>query len=213
MIRVLIVDDHPVFVSGLRVTFDDCDDIEVVGTATDGDAAVTEVEALSPDVVLMDIRMAPTNGIDATRQVVHRRPDTAVVVLTMFDDDETVFTAMAAGARGYLVKGAPQERIVEAVRAVAAGQLVFGQDVAAQVLAFFAEQRRNPRSAFPSLTERETEVLELIAAGRNNQTIARTLGLSEKTVRNHVSLIFAKLQVADRSEAIVRAREAGLGGA
>ena len=130
----------------------------------------------------------------------------------MFDDDETVFTAMAAGARGYLVKGAEQERIVEAVRAVAAGQLVFGQDVAAQVLAFFSEQRRNPSSAFPGLTGRESEVLELIAAGRSNQTIARTLGLSEKTVRNHVSVIFAKLHVADRSEAIVRARRAGLGG-
>jgi DNA-binding NarL/FixJ family response regulator len=211
MIRLLLADDHPVFLSGLQVTFGDQADMEVVGTVAEGDAAVEQVEALEPDVVLMDIRMAPTNGIDATRRVLARRPDTAIIVLTMFDDDESVFTALAAGARGYLVKGAPQERIVEAVRAVAAGQLVFGQDVAAQVLAFFAEQRRNPRSAFPALTERETEVLELIASGRSNSAIARALGLSEKTVRNNVSVIFAKLQVADRSEAIVRARRAGLG--
>jgi DNA-binding NarL/FixJ family response regulator len=212
MIRLLLADDHPVFLSGLQVTFDGCDDIEVVGTASDGEAVVKQVDLLEPDVVLMDIRMAPTNGIDATRQVVALRPETCVVVLTMFDDEETVFTAMAAGARGYLVKGAPQERIVEAVRAVAAGQVVFGHDVAAQVLAFFTEQQRNPRSAFPALTERETQVLELMAGGLNNPAIARTLGLSEKTVRNNVSVIFAKLHVADRSEAIVRARRAGLGG-
>ncbi len=212
MIRILIADDHPVFVRGLLVTFEECGDITVVGTAADGQEAAAKVASLAPDVVLMDIRMSPTNGIDATRRIVADTPETAIVVLTMFDDDESVFTAMAAGARGYLVKGAPQERILEAVRAVAGGQLVFGQDVAAQVLAFFTEQRRNPRSAFPSLTDRETEVLELIAAGRNNQAIAAQLHLSEKTVRNNVSTIFAKLHVADRSEAIVRAREAGLGG-
>lgn len=212
MIRVLIADDHPVFVSGLRVTFAGCEDITVVGTAADGDAAVSETTMLQPDVVLMDIRMAPTNGIDATRRIAAEAPGAAVLVLTMFDDDESVFTAMRAGARGYLVKGAPQEQILEAVRAVAGGQLVFGQDVAAQVLAFFTEQERNPRSAFPALTDRETEVLGLVAAGRNNQAIASRLGLSEKTVRNHVSSIFAKLHVADRSQAIVKAREAGLGG-
>jgi len=210
--RLLIADDHPVFVSGLTVTFAGCDDIEIVGTATDGEAAVAAVGELSPDVVLMDLRMPRLTGIEATRAIMASGSPAAIVVLTMFDDDESVFTAMAAGARGYLVKGAPQERIVDAVRAVAAGELVFGQDVAAQVLAFFAAPRgvRQP-AAFPELTDRETEVLGLVAAGHNNPRIARELGLSEKTVRNHVSNIFAKLRVADRSEAIVRAREAGLG--
>lgn len=211
-IRLLIADDHPVFVSGLGVTFADCDDIEVVGAASDGDAAVSAVSELAPDVVLMDLRMPRRNGIEATRAIVASGSDAAIVVLTMFDDDASVFTAMAAGARGYLVKGAPQERIVDAVRAVAAGELVFGRDVATQVLAFFAAPRTRTTAAFPDLTERETEVLGLVAAGQNNALIARGLGLSEKTVRNHVSAIFAKLRVADRSEAIVRAREAGLGG-
>lgn len=211
-IRVLIADDHPVFVSGLRVTFTDCTDVEVIGTVADGAAAIEAVAAEQPDVVLMDIRMSPTNGIDATRQIVNSGSHAAVIVLTMFEDDETIFTAMAAGARGYLLKGASQERIIDAVRTVAAGELVFGQQVAAQVLTFFS----NPRAArldrpFPMLTERETEVLQRVAAGRNNQRIAHDLVLSEKTVRNHVSSIFAKLRVADRAEAIIRAREAGLG--
>jgi len=211
-IRVLIADDHPVFVSGLAVTFAACDDITVVGTAADGAAAVAAVAELAPDVVLMDVRMPGRNGIEATRAIVSGGGPTAIVVLTMFDDDESVFTAMAAGARGYLLKGAPQERIIEAVRSVAAGDLVFGHDVAAQVLAYFAAPRGSRReNPFPELTDRETEVLERIAAGHNNQRIARELTLSEKTVRNHVSSIFAKLRVADRSEAIVRAREAGLG--
>jgi DNA-binding NarL/FixJ family response regulator len=212
--RLLIADDHPVFVSGLSVTFAGCDDIDIVGTATDGAAAVVAVADLAPDVVLMDLRMPRLTGIEATRAILASGSTAAIIVLTMFDDDESVFTAMAAGARGYLVKGAPQERIIDAVRAVAAGELVFGQDVAAQVLAFFAAPRASRQhAAFPELTDRETEVLELVAAGHNNQRIARKLVLSEKTVRNHVSNIFAKLRVADRSEAIVRAREAGLGSA
>lgn len=210
-IRVLIADDHPVFVSGLSVTFDACDDIEVVGTAPDGETAVARVGELVPDVVLMDLRMPGMTGIEATRTIVLQGSASSIVVLTMLEDDESVFAAMAAGARGYLVKGAPQERIVDAVRAVAAGELVFGSDVAAQVLAFFSAPRARTSPAFPELTERETDVLQLVAAGRNNQGIARELGVSEKTVRNHVSNIFAKLRVADRSEAIVRAREAGFG--
>ena len=184
----------------------------MIGTASDGNTAVAGVAELAPDVVLMDVRMPQRNGIEATRDIVASGSSTAIVVLTMFDDDESVFTAMAAGARGYLVKGAPQERIIDAVRSVAAGDLVFGQDVASQVLAFFAAPRRSRNdNPFPDLTDRETEVLERIAAGHNNQRIANALALSEKTVRNHVSSIFAKLRVADRSEAIVRAREAGLG--
>jgi len=211
-IRVLIADDHPVFVSGLSVTFDACDDIEVVGTAPDGATAVERVDELAPDVVLMDLRMPGLTGIEATRAIVAQGSASSIVVLTMLEDDESVFTAMAAGARGYLVKGAPQERIIDAVRSVAAGGLVFGQDVAAQVLAFFAEPRGSRAAQpFPGLTDRETEVLQHVASGWNNQRIARELGVSEKTVRNHVSNIFAKLRVADRSEAIVRAREAGFG--
>jgi DNA-binding NarL/FixJ family response regulator len=213
-IRVVIADDHPVFVSGLRVTFNDADDIEVIGSVSDGEAAVAAAIALSPDVMLLDIRMPTMNGIDATRAIVAADSPTAVIVLTMFDDDESVFTAMSAGARGYLVKGASQERIIDAVRAVADGEVVFGKAVAERVLAVFSNPRRARRSEgpFPELTDREIEVLELIAAGMNNPGIARTLFLSDKTVRNHVSSIFAKLQVADRSEAIVRARQAGLGG-
>jgi DNA-binding NarL/FixJ family response regulator len=165
-------------------------------------------------VILMDIRMPGMNGIDATRAIVTSGNTAAVVVLTMFDEDESVFAAMSAGARGYLVKGASQERIIEAVRSVADGEIVFGKAVAERVLAVFAAPRRNRRTngPFQALTDREVEVLELVAAGKNNPAIARELYLSDKTVRNHVSSIFAKLQVADRSEAIVRAREAGLGG-
>ena len=213
-IRVLIADDHPVFVSGLRVTFEDADDIEVVGTVGDGEAAVTAVKKLAPDVVLMDVRMPGMNGIDATRVIASDGGATFVIVLTMFDDDESVFAAMSAGARGYLVKGATQERIVDAVRSVAEGEIVFGKAVAERVLALFTSPRRGRRSEgpFPELTEREVDVLELIAAGKSNPRIAQELFLSDKTIRNHVSTIFAKLQVADRSQAIVRAREAGLGG-
>lgn len=210
-IRVVVADDHPVFLSGLSSTFAACDDIDVVATVGDGASVVDAVADVNPDVVLMDLRMPGLNGIDATRALTARGSDAAVLVLTMFDDKESVFTAMAAGARGYLVKGAPQERIVDAVRAVAQGELVFGADVAAQVMAFFTSRPSRRDSAFPELTEREGEVLERIAAGHSNQRIARDLVLSDKTVRNHVSNIFAKLRVADRSEAIVRARQAGLG--
>lgn len=213
MIRVVIADDHPVFLSGLVTAFAGVPDIEVVGSVTDGRAAVDAVRSLHPDVVLMDLRMSPMNGIDATREVVRERLDAAVLVLTMFDDDESVFTAMAAGARGYLVKGSPQERIIDAVRAVASGDVVFGQAVAERVLSYFSQATATSRAAaFPMLTTREAGVLELMAEGRANANIANALGLSEKTVRNNVSSIFAKLRVADRSEAIVRAREAGLGG-
>ena len=212
-IRVVIADDHPVFVTGLTVTLDACDDIEIVATVNDGQGAIAASSEWHPDVILMDIRMTPVNGIEATRAISAADPSVAILVLTMFDDDESVFTAMAAGARGYLVKGAAQERIVDSVRSVAAGQVVFGQGVAGRVLAFFSEDRTVGAMPFPTLTDRERQVLERIAAGRNNQAIARELSLSEKTVRNHVSSIFAKLHVADRSEAIVRAREAGLGGA
>lgn len=212
-IRVVIADDHPVFVSGLQVTFDDVDDIEVVGCVTDGDAAIAAAAELRPNVLLMDIRMPGRNGVDATRSIVAAGTSLAIVMLTMLDDDESVFAAMRAGARGYLVKGATQERIIESVRAVAEGEIVFGRAVAEGVLAAFANggRARGLGSPFPELTARESDVLALIAAGRSNPSIAQELFLSDKTVRNHVSSIFAKLHVSDRSEAIVRARRAGLG--
>ena len=213
-IRVLIADDHPIFRSGLRSALERADDVEVVDEVVDGEAAVQAARAGGVDVVLMDLHMPGTNGIVATRTITADETGPAVLVLTMFDDDESVFAAMKAGARGYLVKGASQERILDAVRSVAAGDLVFGSGVAERVLTFFAAHRGKGRSdgPFPTLTDREVEVLELIAAGRNNREIARELVLSDKTIRNNVSTIFAKLHVADRAQAIVRAREAGLGG-
>jgi DNA-binding NarL/FixJ family response regulator len=212
-IRVLVADDHPVFRSGLTGVLADATDVEVVGEATDGEHALALALELRPSVVLMDLHMPELNGVEVTRRLAAEAPDVQVLVLTMFDDDETILAAMRAGARGYLVKGAAGERILGAVRAVAAGEAVFGASVAQQVLGVLSTDRRGGRGrrSFPALTEREHEILDLIAAGRSNPEIARTLVLSDKTVRNHVSNIFAKLQVADRAQAIVRAREVGLG--
>ncbi|MEI6623221.1 MAG: response regulator transcription factor [Actinomycetes bacterium] len=213
-LRALIVDDHPVYRAGLSRTLTEAG-IEVVGEAADGAEAVTAAAALKPEVILMDVRMPVLNGIEATRHILTAAQDgpaPAVLVLTMSDDDESVFLAMRAGARGYLVKGASQERIVSAVQSVAAGDLVFGADVASRVLLHFSGERRaRAIGPFPTLTAREAEVLVLIAAGKNNPQIARELFLSEKTVRNHVSNIFTKLAVTDRAHAIVAAREAGIG--
>jgi DNA-binding NarL/FixJ family response regulator len=208
-IRVVIADDHPVYRSGLAGVLTDAEDIEVVGAAADGAAALELADELEPDVVVMDLHMPGITGVEATRRLAGR---TSVLVLTMFDDDESVLAAMRAGARGYLVKGAAGDRIVGAVRAVAAGEAVFGADVAARVLGAFADDRHGGTvRPFPMLTDREREILGMIGAGWSNTDIARRLVLSDKTVRNHVSNIFAKLQVADRAQAIVRAREAGLG--
>jgi DNA-binding NarL/FixJ family response regulator len=215
MLRVLIADDHPVYRGGIRAALADVDDVEVVGEAVDGDEAVRAAAELGPDVVLMDLHMPGTNGIEATRRLVADHPEVGVLVLTMFDDDESVFAAVRAGARGYLVKGAAQEQIVRAIRAVGGGDVVFGSGIAQRVMTFFAASGRIGARAgrqFPELTEREVEVLELIARGLNNTEIARRLVVSDKTVRNHVSSVFSKLHVADRAQAIVRARESGLGG-
>ena len=212
MIRVLVADDHPAFRRGLELMLADVDDVELVGQAESG-ARVLELAAeLAPDVVLMDLRMPELDGIAATRRITRMDPAPAVVVLTMFEDDDSVFAAMRAGARGYLLKGAEQEEIVRAVRACAAGEALFGPAIAARVIAHFSTGSGSNAAAFPSLTEREREVLEHVAAGQGNATIAHELMISLKTVRNHVSNIFTKLQVADRSAAIVKAREAGLGG-
>jgi DNA-binding NarL/FixJ family response regulator len=211
-IKVLIADDHPLFRQGLRAALADASGIEVVGEASDGPAAVAAACGLCADVVLMDLHM-PGGGIDATRQIAARCPAAAVLVLTMFDNDESLFTAMRAGAHGYLVKGADRDEIVRAIEAIAAGEVVFGAGVAARALAFFAAAPAGGRAArpFPELTDREVEILQLIAQGHSNPDIARQLHLADKTVRNNVSNIFAKLQVSDRPQAIVRAREAGLG--
>ncbi|GAA1265362.1 DNA-binding response regulator [Planotetraspora silvatica] len=212
-IKVLLADDHPMFRYGLRAALADVDDLVVAGEAADGRTATAQAQELGVDVVLMDLDMPEMNGIDAIRELRRRAPSVAVLVLTMFDNDESLFTAMRAGARGYLVKGAEQEQIVRAVRAVVAGEVVFGTGIAERALAYFTAAPASGRAArpLPELTDREMEVLRLVADGLNNAEIARRLFLSEKTVRNHVSSIFAKLRVDDRSQAIVRARRVGLG--
>ena len=212
MIRLLVVDDHPAFRRGLELMLADVDDIMIAGEAETGLRAVELAEELSPDVILMDLRMPGLDGIEATRRVSHNMAGGAgIVVLTMFEDDDSVFAAMRAGARGYLLKGAEQDEIVRAIRAAAAGEAIFGPSIAQRVIAHFASGAGSTAAAFPTLTERERDVLELVAAGKGNATIAHELMISLKTVRNHVSNVFTKLQVSDRSAAIVKAREAGLG--
>ena len=211
-IRILLADDHPILRHGLRAMLDSIPKFEVVGEATTGEEAVTRSAELRPDVVLMDIQMPGLNGIEATRQVMQSDPNAGVVVLTMFRDDDSVFAAMRAGARGYVLKDAGGEEVLKVVRAVANGEAYFGPEIAKRLMSFFSAPRpAAPSEAFPELTAREHEVLDLIARGLSNTEISRRLFLSPKTVRNHISNIFTKLRVADRSEAIVRAREAGLG--
>jgi DNA-binding NarL/FixJ family response regulator len=208
-ICILIADDHTLFRDGLRALFASLPDTQIVGEAASGSQAVELAEKLQPDVVLMDIQMPGINGIEATRQIVQTSPHIGVVVITMFEDDDSVFAAMRAGARGYVLKGADQAEMLRVIRAVAQGEALFGAPIAARLMNFFAAPR--PPQVFPELTEREREVLNLIAQGYNNADIARQLVIHIKTVRNHVSNIFSKLQVADRAQAIIRARNAGLG--
>ena len=211
-IRVLIADDHPVFRDGLRVLLEATPDTTLVGEAATGDEVVALAPMLEPDVILMDLKMPGLNGIEATRRIAAALPHIGILVVTMFEEDDSVFAAMRAGARGYLLKGADREEMLLAIRAVARGEAIFGPAIARRLMTFFATPApAAPAQAFPDLTEREHEILALIAAGRNNQEIADRLYLSLKTVRNYVSNIFGKLQVADRAQAIVRAREAGLG--
>jgi DNA-binding NarL/FixJ family response regulator len=210
-LRVLIADDHPLFRQGLRTAIDGEEGFEVVAEAETGTDAVEQALDLQPDVVIMDLQMPEQNGIEATREIIAQSPHVAVLVLTMFEDDDSVFAAMRAGARGYLLKGSDHEEIVRAIRAVNSGEAIFGSAIATRLMAYFSASAGGPAQAFPELTAREREVLELIAQGRSNTAIAEELVLSQKTVRNHVSNIFTKLQVLDRSQAIVKAREAGLG--
>jgi DNA-binding NarL/FixJ family response regulator len=211
-IRIVLADDHPVYRDGLRALIDRSPDLELVGEAATGTEAVAIAAASMPGVVLMDIRMPGMTGIEATRQILEARPETRILVLTMSEDDDSLFAAMRAGARGYLPKDADSEDLVRAIRAVAGGDVIFGESIATRLQSFFKADRARPATdPFPELTDREDEVLELIARGQSNAEIARQLQITDKTVRNHVANVFNKLHVADRSQAIVRAREAGLG--
>ncbi len=208
--RVLIADDHPVYLSGLRMLLGMISTVEVVGEARTGKETLSEIYRLRPHLVLMDVNMPGTSGIEVTRTITPRYPDTAVIMLSMLEDRDTFLSAVRAGARGYLVKGASTDDIEQAIGTVRRGGVVFGAEVASWALDYLNKPRESSKP-FPELTDRERAVLELVADGLGNATIARRLGLSIKTVRNYLSRIFAKLQIADRTEAAVQARRAGLG--
>lgn len=211
-VRLFVADDHTLFRDGLRALFSSVDDIDFIGEAASGKEAIERVAELRPDVVLMDIQMPGINGIEATRRIVEGQPDVGVIVVTMLEDDDSVFAAMRAGARGYILKGAGQEEMLRAIRAAARGEALFGAPIAERLMTLFSDDRpTGGAEAFPDLTEREVEVLNLIAEGRTNAEIAESLVISPKTVSNHCSNIFAKMQVADRTQALLKARQAGLG--
>jgi DNA-binding NarL/FixJ family response regulator len=211
MVSVLVVDDHPVVRSGIRALLSSLDGIEVCGEADSGESALREAHLLKPDVVIMDVQMRGGDGIEATRRICAALPDTAVLVLTMFEDQATVLAALEAGARGYLLKGAGQDEIEHALHAAAVGETVFGPSIAKQLLDAATGTTPVPAKAFPQLTPRELQILDRIARGEGNAAIALSFAVANKTVSNHISAIFAKLRVATRAEAIVLARENGLG--
>jgi len=212
-LRILVADDSADFREGITALLASVDGLELVGEAVDGQQAVDRALQVQPDVLLMDLHMPGRNGIEATRDIVAAAPHIAVLVLTMHEDDESVFSAVRAGARGYLVKGARQAELLRALRTVADGGAVFGPAIARRMIGFFeAAASAASASPFPDLTMREREILDLVARGWSNQQIAAQLDLSIKTVRNHVSSVFTKIQVVDRAQAIVKAREAGIGG-
>lgn len=211
-LRVLIADDHPLFRSGMSALLSADLDTEVVGEASSGEEAIVLANTTQPDVILMDIQMPGMSGIEALRRILHTRPETRILVVTMHDDDHTIFQAMRVGARGYLLKGANPDEVLRAIRAVGSGEAIFSPAVASRLIDFFAHLQPNALpQALPELTEREHEILTLIAQGCSNAIIAKRLGLSTKTISNYVSNIFSKLQVADRAQAMLRARQAGLG--
>ncbi len=214
-IRILIADDHPLFRDGLHALLDSVTDMQVIGEAATGDEVLAQARALQPEVILMDIKMPGINGIEATRRILQTSPHIHILVVTMFEDDDSVFAAIRAGARGYLLKGAVQEETLRAIRAVAHGEAIFGPAVAEGLIRYFGSTRPTAKSGpaqfFPELTEREYEILTQIAQRKSNAEIAARLVLSPKTVRNHVSNILSKLQVADRTEAMHAAWTAGLG--
>jgi DNA-binding NarL/FixJ family response regulator len=211
-VRVLVADDHPHFRDGLRALLLSSPDLEVVGEAEDGEGAIRLAAKLQPDVILMDLNMPGVGGIEATRRILRTSPHIAILVISMFEDDDSIFAALQAGARGYLLKGALKAEILRSIRAVSSGEAIFGPAIAKRLMQYFAVPRSSaPPETFPELTEREHEILTLIARHETNPEIAKYLHLSPKTIRNHVSNIFTKLQVTDRAQAIIRAREAGLG--
>ncbi len=210
MLTVLIADDHPLFRKGLRALLAAMTEITLVGEATTGSDAVGLAEQLQPDVVLMDLHMPGGDGLTAIRQIAHTSPHIGILVVTMFQDDNSVFAALRAGARGYVLKDAEDEDIMRAILAVGRGEAIFSPAIAARMMTFLDAKAPLPPTIFPELTESERRVLRLMAQGANNQAIAEQLALSPKTVRNYISNIFSKLQVADRAQAIVRAREGGL---
>jgi DNA-binding NarL/FixJ family response regulator len=212
-LRILVAEDHPLFRKGMISLLSSVPEFEVVGEAATGEEAIARAADLRPDVVLMDLQMPEVNGIEATRRVLQESPSVRVLVVTLFEDDDSVFMALRAGARGYVLKDADEEEMVHAIWAVGKGEAIFSPAIAERVLAYFAASLPGgaPPQAFPTLTDREREILHLIAQGHPNPSIAKQLSLSSKTVGNYVSNIFTKLQVADRAQAIIRAREAGLG--
>ncbi len=215
-IKVLIADDHVFYREGVRALLSNVPEVEVVGEANNGEEAITQANELQPNVILMDLKMPGMNGIDATRRINETQSNIGVLVITMFDDDDSVFAAMRAGARGYLLKDADKDEVVRAIVAVERGEAIFSPTIAKRMMQYFSApsallNKKNQPDKFAELTERELEILDLIAQGHNNLVISNKLSLSIKTVQNYVSSILTKLQIADRAQAIVRAREAGLG--
>ena len=214
-IKVLIADDHVFYREGVRALLSNVPEVEVVGEANNGEEAIAQANAVKPDVILMDLKMPDMNGIDATRHIHEANPNIGVLVITMFDDDDSVFAAMRAGARGYLLKDADKDEVVRAIVAVERGEAIFSPAIAQRMVQYFSSStsssKKNQPDEFAELTERELEILDLIAQGHNNLAISNKLSLSIKTVQNYVSSILTKLQVADRSQAIIHAREAGFG--
>lgn len=216
-IRLLVADDHALFREGLRALFSATPGVEIIGEAASGEETVVLVDRLLPDIILMDINMPDMDGIQATRQILHAHPTIGVIMVTMLEEDASLFAAMRAGARGYVLKGAHHQELLQTVQAVASGQVLFGPSTANRIMGYFQEIEADlkpalPEETFPELTPRELEVLQLLAQGANNSQIADQLVITGKTVRNHITSIFSKLQVADRAQAIIRARDAGLGG-
>ena len=208
-IHILIADDHRLFREGLKALLETLENIEVVGEAENGEQAVTLSEQLEPDLIVMDIQMPILSGLEATKRILARSPHIGILVVSMFDDDN-VFAAMQAGARGYLLKGAAPDELLRGILAVAQGEALFAPSIARRLIGYFSRPTKLPPTLFPELTEREREILGHIAQAETNPVIARRLKLSEKTIRNHITSIFSKLQVGSRAEAVLRAREAGL---
>ena len=210
-IRLMVVDDHTLFREGLRALLSSIPEIDMIAEASNGDEALRLADTIEPDVILMDIQMPGMNGLQATRRILEKNPHMGIIMVTMFDDDDSVFTAMRAGARGYVLKGADQQDMIRAIRAVACGEALFGPSIANRLMDYFSQPIPAASSTFPELTPRELQILELIAQGMNNGDIAEKLTITLKTVRNHVSNILNKLQVSDRLQAALRARDAGMG--